>query len=506
MSRRVTVERQGLWLAALSISLLVASPASAQQEAPNACDHQDPVIAADRLKEPWWAARHADILARIAGHADPDVILIGDSITHNYDKSKVPDENFRPTWDRFYAPRRSLNLGFGGDTSAQVLWRLQHGELDDISPAVAILLIGTNDTAQGHDAGQTQCGIDTVIKEIARRLPKTRILLLGILPSAISQAKSATDSEINAELSTRYAEDPRVIYLDIGPIFLRSDGSLDTSVFYDPRLPGRNAKALHPDTIGQERMAEAIEPTLAGMLQAPPQVPLDAMANANTAIIPVPRLEHDSYDWYERHHAELGLARSIRPKIVMIGDSITHFWAGPPVSTRRNGPNAWRRLFRRTSVLNLGFGWDRTQNVLWRLRQGELRGLSPRTVIINIGTNNLTGTANARANTPAEVVEGIAAIVREVRRQTPASRIIVMAIFPRGHLQTDPYRQPIAETNRLLARRFGHDQTLCFLDIGTRFLNPNGALRSGIMPDGTHPSEAGYKIWASALARVGIRR
>ena len=89
-------------------------------------------------------------------------------------------------------------------------------------------------------------------------------------------------------------------------------------------------------------------------------------------------------------------------------------------------------MFGATQTLNLGFGWDRTQNVLWRLAHGEFEGLHPKTVVINIGTNNLTGTANARANTPAEVVQGILAIHEQVRAQSPQSRIIVMGVFPRG--------------------------------------------------------------------------
>jgi lysophospholipase L1-like esterase len=224
-----------------------------------------PAPVAERLREPWWAGRHADILATIARHADPQVVLIGDSITHNYDKSTVPDENFQPTWRRFYAPRAALNLGFSGDTTAHVLWRLRHGEIDGIAPKVAIVLIGTNDTAQQRSAGQTVCAIVALVAEIERRLPKTRILLLGVLPSDISDAKSAADAAINASLAARYGTSPRVTYRDVSAVF-RRNGRLDTTLYYDPRLRDRTARALHPDTIGQRRLAEAIEPVLARML------------------------------------------------------------------------------------------------------------------------------------------------------------------------------------------------------------------------------------------------
>lgn len=258
------------WLAAtLGAASLVGMPVAAPLTAV-ACK---PVSAADRLGEPWWAARHAALLAQIAAHADPDVVLIGDSITQNYDKSELPDENFRPTWERFYAPRHALNLGFSGDTTANLLWRLRNGELNGIAPKVAVLLIGTNDTAKAVSAGATVCGINAVIAEIQRQLPKTRVLLLGVLPSDISAEKSATDAAVNAALAARYRHDRRVTYRDVGAVFRRGDGTLDTTLFYDPRLTDRHARALHPDTQGQARMAEAIEPTLARMLDAAGRAP-----------------------------------------------------------------------------------------------------------------------------------------------------------------------------------------------------------------------------------------
>ena len=465
----------------------------------------DPAVTpADRSSEGWWGDRHKAILATIATHPDPQVLLIGDSITNNYDKATLPDENFQPTWQTFYAPRGALNLGFSGDTAANVLWRLQHGEVEGLHPRVVVLLIGTNDTGvAGRSATEAERGIDAVVADLEGRLPDTRILLVGLLPSAVSDTKTAADEAINRYLATAYGENPCVTYLDIGSIFLKPGGGLDTALYYDPRLPQHYAP-LHPDTIGQRRMAEAIEPTLARMLGEPPRIPLAAMTDIDTALIPVPQLEQDSYDWYARHNAERGLADTVRPKVVMIGDSITHFWAGPPGATRVSGPDAWRHAFGDAVVFNLGFGWDRTQNVLWRLRQGEFAGMTPPWVVINIGTNNLVGTDHARANTPAETAAGIEAIVRVVQARSPGSRIVLMAIFPRGRSIESAYRAPILATNRLLAKRFGRASGVTYLDIGAAFLTKDGTLPAALMPDETHPSDAGYAIWADALIRAGV--
>jgi lysophospholipase L1-like esterase len=326
------------------------------------------------------------------------------------------------------------------------------------------------------------------VDELERRLPETRILLLGILPGGVSAAKTERDRAINRYLAACYGEHPRVTYLDIGSIFHRQD----------------ELRAA-PDATGQRMMAEAIEPTLSKLMGDSPRVPLESMTDINSAVIPVSKLEIDSYDWFARHHAELALQKTLRPRVVLIGDSITHFWGGRPAAHIIDGPSAWERVFGKMPVLNMGFGWDRTQNVLWRLRQGEFEGLSPEWVVVLIGTNNLTGTRNSRANTPPEIVEGIAAICRELRQRSPASRIVLMGLFPRGAGSDDWFRAPIAETNRLLAQRFATDPGVVFIDLAGKFLAADGSLPASLFPDLLHPGDAGYQIWADALIQAGIK-
>src|SRR4030095_625070 len=109
-------------------------------------------------------------------------------------------------------------------------------------------------------------------------------------------------------------------------------------------------------------------------------------------------------DWWQRHDAVLKM-RETNPEIVLIGDSITHLWGGEPVTPGRkpNGGESFASTFSDRKVLNMGFGWDRTQNVLWRLDNGEFDGLHPKWVILNIGTNNFADTKKAPANTHAEI-------------------------------------------------------------------------------------------------------
>lgn len=219
----------------------------------------------------------------------------------------------------------------------------------------------------------------------------------------------------------------------------------------------------------------------------------------NTAIIPVPKLEEDCYDWWERHEQVLSGQAGINPEVVLIGDSITHFWGGEPRSAGMNGADeSWNSVFEPYRVLNLGFGWDRTQNVLWRLDHGEMGGLSPKTVVILIGTNNTSETENARANQPDEIAEGLRAICDRVSLLVPEARIIIMAVFPREQYPDHPLRQQIAEINALYAK-LASERQYDFVDIGPLLLEPDGTLSSETAPDFCHLSERGYRHWADAL-------
>jgi lysophospholipase L1-like esterase len=259
-----------------AVLCLMQPGTTARAQAPS--DTQNPaIVPADRLSTDWWAARHKAIVAGLAQHSDAQLLLIGDSITHNYDKAEPPNQNFQPIWQQYYAPRKALNLGFSGDTTANVLWRLDHGEVEGLHPKLAVVLIGTNNTGYfGQTAEQTEEGIDAVVKDIEHRLPDTKILLMGLLPTRLPSKEQNFD--VNAYLGAHYAggEDPRVSYIDISVVFY-THGELDLGLFYDPTLsPPR--PAVHPNTVGQRLMASAIEPAVARLMGDTPVKPLDTPA------------------------------------------------------------------------------------------------------------------------------------------------------------------------------------------------------------------------------------
>ena len=136
--------------------------------------------------------------------------------------------------------------------------------------------------------------------------------------------------------------------------------------------------------------------------------------------------------------------------------------------------------------------------MLWRLDHGELDGLHPRAVVVNIGTNNTSATKNARQNTPAQIAEGVKEICARIRSKTPQAKIILMAVFPREKDPSNPRRKQINEINPILAE-FAKTAQIPFVDIGAKMLAPDGTFPREITGDYCHPTEKGYQIWADAI-------
>lgn len=213
----------------------------------------------------WWKHRHEAKLHELA-EVKPKLIFLGDSITQDWETAGPQQwQDFFPIWQRFYGDRQAVNLGFKGDTTANLLWRIRNGEVAGIAPKVAVVLIGANNLGKVHwSAADTVVGIEAIISELETRLPSTKILLLAVLPSERSEWVSQTTVEINGALAKRYRSDPVVSYVDLTALFLRN-GSLNRDLFLDSRLTPPDP-LLHPTAQAQAFMAKAMEPVLANML------------------------------------------------------------------------------------------------------------------------------------------------------------------------------------------------------------------------------------------------
>jgi lysophospholipase L1-like esterase len=209
----------------------------------------------------------------------------------------------------------------------------------------------------------------------------------------------------------------------------------------------------------------------------------------NSAIVPVARTSPTN--WVARHEGFLAEAKDGRFDIVFIGDSITDGW-------RKRGIQVWNKFYAPRRALNLGIGGDRTQHVLWRIEHGELDGLKPKVVVLMIGTNN-TGTEKngAPRNSTAETIEGVTAVVKSIRAKLPGTKLLLLAVFPRGAVDA-PQRAQVKEINAALAK-LDDGKMIKYLDIGKVFLADDGSIPRSIMPDRLHPNAEGYQLWADAM-------
>ena len=205
---------------------------------------------------------------------------------------------------------------------------------------------------------------------------------------------------------------------------------------------------------------------------------------SHSAITPAPR----EGGWMNRHEGFNTKVQANQGNIdlAFIGDSITQGWEG-------RGKIVWEKYYSHRKALNLGIGGDRTQHVLWRMDNGNLEGIHPKVAVIMIGTNN---SADDR-NTANEMVDGVRAIVSQLRSKLPQTKLLLLGIFPRGDV-FNSRRGKILQVNQAISRL--HDgEFVTYLDIGQHFMDNDGTISPSIMPDYLHLSTAGYGIWADAI-------
>ncbi len=207
----------------------------------------------------------------------------------------------------------------------------------------------------------------------------------------------------------------------------------------------------------------------------------------HSAVAPVPRDDERNAKWWNSRHE--GVNEQLKKgnvELLYIGDSITHGWENV-------GKDIWDTYYAPRNAVNMGFGGDRTQHVLWRLDHSNFEGISPKLAVIMIGTNN----SNGKDNTAEEIADGIITICQRLRIQFPKMKILLLATFPRNP-EPSPQRQKNAEAS-LLASRIADGKMIHYLDINDIFLTEDEELTKDIMPDFLHPNKTGYKIWAEAI-------
>ena len=208
------------------------------------------------MNKPGWMERHESMNAK-ARQGKIDLIYIGDSIVQRYEGVG------KHVWDHYYASRNALNLGISGDRTQHVIWRLDHGNIEGINPKLAIVMIGQNNG--GHNtASEIAEGVTEVVKIIRTKLPKTKILLLGIFQR---REKPTPERAVLAEANNIISKlaNSSISYMDINSVYVQPDGTIPASLMPDYE---------HPSELGFKRWAEAIEAKVAELMGDQPISPL----------------------------------------------------------------------------------------------------------------------------------------------------------------------------------------------------------------------------------------
>ena len=192
--------------------------------------------------------------------------------------------------------------------------------------------------------------------------------------------------------------------------------------------------------------------------------------------------------WTDRHDALVKLAQKGDIDVAFFGDSLTDFWA-------TDGKKVWEKEYAPLKAANFGIGGDQTQYVIYRMANGELDGMKPKVVVLEIGTNNMA----VSHHTPAETVIGIKGVVKLVREKLPESKILLLAVFPQGQTAKDPSRVDIDAVNKEIAK-LDDGKMVTYLDFNAKFLDAEGNKLNDLrLGDGAHLSEKGFQVWADAM-------
>ncbi|MEO6229544.1 MAG: SGNH/GDSL hydrolase family protein [Ferruginibacter sp.] len=366
-----------------------------------------------------------------------------------------------------------INLGFSGSGQLEASVISLMNEID--AKLYVLDCLPNLTSGAGFSDDEVAKRIRASVNLLQQKHPSTPILLVehssGNTLSIIDTAKHNEYEKVNNVLRNVFSE---LKNEGIKNIYLLGNKDIDLDI--DATVDG-----LHPNDIGMMKYADAYEKKIRAILQEP-------TGNISTNI-PVTQSRDGYYVWRERHAEILKLNKTNPPKSVILGNSIIHYWSGEPKAPLARGAEAWNKYLEPLNVRNLGFGWDKIENVLWRVYHGELDGFDAKNIVLKIGTNNLG------ENNDEDIITGLRNLVTQIKLRQPTARVLLSGIFPRRSMETR-----IATLNNAI-KKIAAEQNVQFINPGTVLLNATGKIEESFFGDGLHPNAAGYNKLGASLAQ-----
>ena len=366
--------------------------------------------------------------------------------------------------------RPVINLGFSGNG------KLEPELIDlmaEIDAKAYVLDCLPNLNPNNDDTYQLILNAVHKLKEKRPDIPVILTSHIGYASELTNKAWLDWNNKLNKELNRAFS------YLkseDINGIFLlqKEDLSFTFEEYVDN---------IHPNDLGMMQYANVYEKLLREVLH-------EKGGSVSTTIPSTQSRDIGVYKWEERHQSILTLNKVKPPKICLFGNSITNFWGGAPKAPIARGEKSWNKKLAPLGVHNYGFGWDRIENVLWRVHHDELDGFEAEQIVLMIGTNNL------HINTEDEIIEGLSKLIKAIRIRQPKSRIVMIGILPRNG------KEAKIEKLNLKIAQMADLEGIDYEQIGGALVLDNGKINESLFTDGLHPNSKGYKILAKDLQQV----
>ncbi len=305
------------------------------------------------------------------------------------------------------------------------------------------------------------------VKQIRTKRPSAPILLVehdGYSDGAVDIERFKTYTDLN-----RIAKEAFIQLQDEGvkDIFLLTKEELNLSMesFVD---------GTHPTDLGMMEYAVAYEKKVRQIIKEP-------IGTLSTTIPVTQAREPEMYPWEGRHQELLRMNRETAPKICFFGNSITHYWGGSPKASLSNGADSWKTFLEDLQIRNFGFGWDRVENVLWRIYHDELDGFEAEQIVLMIGTNN------EHLNTDDEILSGLEMVINAVKARQPKARLLLLGLFPRVDKE-----ERMRNLNTEIAA-LATSKNVDYADIGVVLLDKDNKIDASLFSDGLHPNAKGYR-------------